>query len=358
MRAFVSHRDSVLHFQVPRFSPRSLPILPRRSWSPRLSKSRNSRRDSTCLNLCCNFASSSSFTLTSHSSYTRYPMSNRSRCPLLFRTTPHRLYSLIFRIVNCDFRHCTWFFGITPHGSYSFYLSLPPTYNIRFGARHSSFVLRVRSVPALNCSSYGLLQWSHFLVDTLPLVTSSPTGIGFVRHIPHPFDWGWCKSCSGGPNDAKSSICIGKRWYIWSKLGWRHDDLGPNAQHYGNLFHLLPPDGVALIDSPHKITYRAHEFGAGDITNAVALLVAGFRWSSWTPPVYYTQILLSAFNCLSQSASTTGAKIWKAFIVGRVCPFSFYLSAASMALKKKKTVVFLFIASCPSCLVYRHRQCW
>ncbi|KAF8807476.1 hypothetical protein BYT27DRAFT_7223294 [Phlegmacium glaucopus] len=66
------------------------------------------------------------------------------------------------------------------------------------------------------------------------------------------------------------------------------------------------------------VTYRAHEFGAGDIMNAVALLVAGFRWSSWTPPVYYTQILLSAFSCLSQSASTTGAKIWKAFIVGRL----------------------------------------
>jgi mediator of RNA polymerase II transcription subunit 5 len=93
-----------------------------------------------------------------------------------------------------------------------------------------------------------------------------------------------------------------------------------------------------LIDSPHKITYRAHEFGAGDITNAVALLVAGFRWSSWTPPVYYTQILLSAFNCLSQSASTTGAKIWKAFIVGRVCLFFFYFSAVSFALK---TLLFL-----------------
>ena len=83
----------------------------------------------------------------------------------------------------------------------------------------------------------------------------------------------------------------------------------------------------SLIDSPHKVTYRAHEFGAGDITNAVALLVAGFRWSSWTPPVYYTQILLSAFSCLSQSASTTGTKIWKAFIVGRVCQILFPLQA-------------------------------
>ena len=33
-----------------------------RSWSPRLSESRNSTRNSTCFNVCCNFASSSSFT--------------------------------------------------------------------------------------------------------------------------------------------------------------------------------------------------------------------------------------------------------------------------------------------------------
>ncbi|KDR85067.1 hypothetical protein GALMADRAFT_218149 [Galerina marginata CBS 339.88] len=64
------------------------------------------------------------------------------------------------------------------------------------------------------------------------------------------------------------------------------------------------------------LTYRAHEFGAGDIKNTVALLVAGFRWSSWSPTVYYTQLLLSAFTCLSQSGHSS--RLWKAFIVGRL----------------------------------------
>ncbi|KAF8168029.1 mediator complex subunit Med5-domain-containing protein [Crassisporium funariophilum] len=66
----------------------------------------------------------------------------------------------------------------------------------------------------------------------------------------------------------------------------------------------------------YTLTYRAHEFGAGDITNVVALLVAGFRWSSWTPPVYYTQLLVSAFTCLSQNLNSP--RLWKAFIVGRL----------------------------------------
>ncbi|KAJ3503158.1 hypothetical protein NLJ89_g8558 [Agrocybe chaxingu] len=65
----------------------------------------------------------------------------------------------------------------------------------------------------------------------------------------------------------------------------------------------------------HLVTYRAHEWGAGELKNAVALLVAGFRWSNWTPSVFYTQLLLSAFTCLAQSDN---AKLWKAFIVGRL----------------------------------------
>ncbi|CAA7266513.1 unnamed protein product [Cyclocybe aegerita] len=67
----------------------------------------------------------------------------------------------------------------------------------------------------------------------------------------------------------------------------------------------------------HLVTYRAHEWGAGELKNAVALLVAGFRWSNWTPSVFYTQLLLSAFTCLAQSDN---AKLWKAFIVGRLPP--------------------------------------
>ncbi|KAF9481359.1 hypothetical protein BDN70DRAFT_876312 [Pholiota conissans] len=66
----------------------------------------------------------------------------------------------------------------------------------------------------------------------------------------------------------------------------------------------------------YMVTQRAHVFGAGDHNHAVALLVGTFRWSSWTPTVYYTQLLLSAFTCLWQTGSN--AKLWKAFIVGRL----------------------------------------
>ncbi|PPQ64382.1 hypothetical protein CVT26_002089 [Gymnopilus dilepis] len=66
----------------------------------------------------------------------------------------------------------------------------------------------------------------------------------------------------------------------------------------------------------YLVKHRAHEFGAGDLKNAVALLVAYFRWSSWTPTVYYTQLLCAAFICLSQNGQHS--MLWKAFIVGRL----------------------------------------
>jgi mediator of RNA polymerase II transcription subunit 5 len=80
----------------------------------------------------------------------------------------------------------------------------------------------------------------------------------------------------------------------------------------------------------YKVTYTALEWGAADTSNAVALLLAVFRWSSWTPTVYYTQLFLSALSCLAASQHTQqqhtgspGAKLWKAFIIGRVsCPVS------------------------------------
>ncbi|KAF9531998.1 mediator complex subunit Med5-domain-containing protein [Crepidotus variabilis] len=66
----------------------------------------------------------------------------------------------------------------------------------------------------------------------------------------------------------------------------------------------------------HIVTYMAHDWGAGDTANAVALLIGAFRWSSWTPTIFYTQLLLSAFSCLSQHVSN--ARLWKAFIIGRL----------------------------------------
>ena len=253
-----------------RFSARSLPILSGRSWSPRISKNSSPRRDLTSLNVCCNFASGSSFTRASYTSYTQYPMSNRSGCSLRLWTSPHRLYSPFFRILNCHFSHSARCFSITSNSSYSFYISLPPTHNIRFEPCHTSSLLRIRSVPALNCSSYGLLQSSLFLVDTLPLVTSSPTGPGLIRRLSYPFDWRWCKSCSRGTNDAKYAIRTRQRRYIWSELGWRHDDFGPDTQHYGNLSILLPPEGVWQV----RIRLRI------ELMNS-AREISRMRWRCW-----------------------------------------------------------------------------
>ncbi|KAJ7361657.1 hypothetical protein DFH08DRAFT_1074600 [Mycena albidolilacea] len=67
----------------------------------------------------------------------------------------------------------------------------------------------------------------------------------------------------------------------------------------------------------YLVTHRANEFGAGSGSDPGALLVSLFRWTSWAPPVFYTQLLLSAFMCLSESASVSPL-IWRAFIIGRL----------------------------------------
>lgn len=66
----------------------------------------------------------------------------------------------------------------------------------------------------------------------------------------------------------------------------------------------------------YLVSHRAHEFGAGNTPGVVTLLVYIFRWSSWTPTVFYTQLILSAFIGLTQHP--TDCTIWKAFIVGRL----------------------------------------
>ncbi|KAJ7103448.1 mediator complex subunit Med5-domain-containing protein [Mycena belliarum] len=67
----------------------------------------------------------------------------------------------------------------------------------------------------------------------------------------------------------------------------------------------------------YLVVHRANEFGSGSGADPGALLVSMYRWSSWTPPVFYTQLLLSAFICLSESAAVSPL-IWRAFIVGRL----------------------------------------
>ncbi|THV04872.1 hypothetical protein K435DRAFT_746183 [Dendrothele bispora CBS 962.96] len=66
----------------------------------------------------------------------------------------------------------------------------------------------------------------------------------------------------------------------------------------------------------HIMLSRANALGAGTIY-PVFLFVATFRWSSWTPTVFYTQLLLAVVHCLSQSLPSS-AMLWKAFAVGRL----------------------------------------
>ncbi|KAJ7181738.1 mediator complex subunit Med5-domain-containing protein, partial [Mycena crocata] len=88
----------------------------------------------------------------------------------------------------------------------------------------------------------------------------------------------------------------------------KNDILGSNSS----------TDTVSLsLTLSYLIAHRANEFGTGSGTDPGALLVSMFRWSSWTPPVFYTQLLLSAFICLSESVSVSPS-IWRAFIVGRL----------------------------------------
>ncbi|PFH54543.1 hypothetical protein AMATHDRAFT_135078 [Amanita thiersii Skay4041] len=66
----------------------------------------------------------------------------------------------------------------------------------------------------------------------------------------------------------------------------------------------------------HLVTYRAQRFGSGSGSDPVALLVGIYRWTSWSPTTFYTQLFIASFACLSQNPTT--ATIWKAFIAGRL----------------------------------------
>ncbi|KAJ7631007.1 hypothetical protein FB45DRAFT_554296 [Roridomyces roridus] len=90
----------------------------------------------------------------------------------------------------------------------------------------------------------------------------------------------------------------------------KSDMLGPNSN----------TDIISFsLTLSYLVAHRADEFGAGSGNHPSALLVSMFRWTSWAPPVFYTQLLLSAFACLSESAAVSPL-IWRAFVVGRL-PF-------------------------------------
>ncbi|GBE78206.1 hypothetical protein SCP_0110890 [Sparassis crispa] len=83
------------------------------------------------------------------------------------------------------------------------------------------------------------------------------------------------------------------------------------------------------------ILSRSSEYGSGDPSHVAAILLGLLRWSSWTPVVFYTQLLLSALTCLAQNlslgSSSRSGLIWRAFVVGRL-PFlmSLFQQAAEL----------------------------
>ncbi|EJD03833.1 uncharacterized protein FOMMEDRAFT_154950 [Fomitiporia mediterranea MF3/22] len=68
----------------------------------------------------------------------------------------------------------------------------------------------------------------------------------------------------------------------------------------------------------HLVVNRTTTFGSGSPA-AVAILVTAFRWTTWSPRIFYTQLFLAAISILSQSNShKTNALIWRSFIITRL----------------------------------------
>ncbi|EAU93047.2 hypothetical protein CC1G_06767 [Coprinopsis cinerea okayama7 len=68
----------------------------------------------------------------------------------------------------------------------------------------------------------------------------------------------------------------------------------------------------------YLVKHRARDFGAGNTEKVVALLVSAWRWSSWTAPVFCTQVFVSLFTCLTSCPTLGEPALWRAFILGRV----------------------------------------
>ncbi|TFK57207.1 hypothetical protein OE88DRAFT_1671027 [Heliocybe sulcata] len=70
------------------------------------------------------------------------------------------------------------------------------------------------------------------------------------------------------------------------------------------------------------MTCRGHEFGAGNTANVTTVFIRTLRSTTWTPQVFYTQLLLSAVTCLAQASSSGTEKrpaiLWRAFVAARL----------------------------------------
>ncbi|KAI5123762.1 hypothetical protein M0805_000352 [Coniferiporia weirii] len=88
------------------------------------------------------------------------------------------------------------------------------------------------------------------------------------------------------------------------------DILGPNSQSDLVTCSLL---------LRYLVGNRTATSGSGNTPMAVALLVATFRWTSWTPKVFYIQLFLAAISIIAQSSSHhKTASIWRSFIITRL----------------------------------------
>jgi hypothetical protein len=75
-----------------------------------------------------------------------------------------------------------------------------------------------------------------------------------------------------------------------------------------------------------QVEHRGSTLSCANINYAVQLLSSYYRWTSWPLPVFYRQILLSAFTLVADCAGVGRhhryqSRIWKSFVIGRVSDF-------------------------------------
>ncbi|OCB85645.1 hypothetical protein A7U60_g7295 [Sanghuangporus baumii] len=109
-------------------------------------------------------------------------------------------------------------------------------------------------------------------------------------------------------DDAKMAQELQQTQSLQLSLG-KGDVFGPNSQTDIVTCSLMLR---SLVEN------RTTPFGSG-APMAVVVLVTAFRWSSWTPRVFYTQLLLAAVSILAQNSTHHGSElIWRSFIMTRL----------------------------------------
>ncbi|KAL5495140.1 NUT1 [Sanghuangporus weigelae] len=109
-------------------------------------------------------------------------------------------------------------------------------------------------------------------------------------------------------DDAKMAQELQQTQSLQLSLG-KGDVFGPNSQTDIVTCSLMLR---SLVEN------RTTPFGSG-APMAVVVLVTAFRWSSWTPRVFYVQLLVAAVSVLAQNSTHRGSElIWRSFIMTRL----------------------------------------